>query len=152
MAAQGARAPFLRRGNAVGVHFVDDGLPGARRHVRIVRGEIGATKGQIEDRLALRFIHGIEQALRFALVLGMKASLLGTAVFLPVERAVIAAVESIFELDDFLYVVEIARAVLLLLVSSRGAGGRVRTNSGGANGSAGKSAGNRVKKQVAVWT
>jgi hypothetical protein len=62
----------------------------------------------------------MERSLRLAFILGAQAALPVAVVLLPVERAVTSAIQSEFDLHDFLHVVEIARAGPLRLESSRG--------------------------------
>jgi hypothetical protein len=54
--------------------------------------EVGAAYGKRESWLPVCFIHRVKQVRGFLFVLRFEAALLGGAVFLPVETAVVAAV------------------------------------------------------------
>ncbi len=97
-AAQRTGAPFLSRGDAMGRHFVHGGLPCALDHSRVMGGKVGPAHGQRNSRLPVRLVHGVKQIGRFAFVPGLEAALFGGAVFLPVETAIVAAIESVFYL------------------------------------------------------
>ena len=95
---------LLFRSDAVGSHLAHDGHPGARAHLRVVRGKIGARHGEIERRQTVRLVLGVQQLFCRPAVLGAKAALLGGVVVLPVEDAVRSLEEPLCDLG-----LEIAR-------------------------------------------
>jgi hypothetical protein len=95
-AAKTTCAPMLRRWNSVRCHFVHHGLPGAVRHVRIMRGKVGAGQIEIEGRLSMRFVHRIQQPFSFVPIACAECCLFPRIVFLPIKNAVTPAIESIF--------------------------------------------------------
>jgi hypothetical protein len=105
--AEGLRAAFLSGGGTVGSHLAHDGHPGARAHLRVVRGKIGARHGEIERRQTVRLVLGVQQLFCRPAVLGAKAALLGGFVVLPVEDAVRSLEEPLCDLG-----LEIARRTL----------------------------------------
>ena len=107
--AEGSRAAFLRRRDAVGTHLAHDRHPGARAHLRIVRGKIGARHGEIECRQPVRFVLGVKQLFRRLAVFGAQAALLAGFVVLPVEDAVRSLEETVFVEHGVISGCEIAR-------------------------------------------
>ena len=85
-----------------------------------MRREVGTSEIEIERRLPMRFVHGIQEPFGFASVVCAQCSLFRRIVFLPVKNAVMPAVQSIFELHVFLHVEENERAKFFPLASSRG--------------------------------
>ena len=81
------RTALLRRRDAVLRHFIHDALPGARTKPRVVGGQIRPAKGEIEDGLLVRLVHGEEEPFRLRTVLRAQAPPIGSAVLLPVENA-----------------------------------------------------------------
>ena len=77
---------------AVGLHFVNDGLPSALRYRWIAGRQVGAGDLHIERGLAVGFIFGVKQDAGFGLVLGAQAGLfagqgvLGIKSSAPVEQ------------------------------------------------------------------
>ena len=80
----------------MGAHLAHDGHPGARAHLRVVRGKIGARHGEIQCRQTVRFVLGVQQLFRRPAVLGPEAPLLARFVVLPVEDAVRSLEEPVF--------------------------------------------------------
>ena len=119
-AAKSSGASLLRCRNSMGRHFIHHGLPVSLSHFWIVCGEVGASQTEIEGRLPMRFVHGIQEAFGFASLACAKRSLLARIVFLPVKNAVTPAVQSIFELHVFLHVEENEHAEFFPLASSGG--------------------------------
>src|SRR5437667_4418662 len=119
-AAKTSRAPDLRRWNSMGRHFIHHGLPGTLRHFWIVCRKVGASEIEIQGRLAIGFVHRIEQAFGLTSLGCAKCSLFRRIVGLPVKNAVMPAEQSVFELHVFLHVEENERADLFPLASSRG--------------------------------
>ena len=120
LAAKTSGASLLGRRNAVRGHFIHHGLPRPARHLRIVRDQICASEIEIQSRLAMRFVHRIQQPFCFASFGRAKAALLFRTVLLPVKIAVTPAIQSVFELHAFLHVEENARAEFFPLTSTRG--------------------------------
>lgn len=120
LAFESSGAASLRRRNSVRRHFVHHRLPSPGGHRRIVRREIRASQVEIDRRRSVRLVHRIEQAFGFAFVARAKRALLGRIIFLPIKISVTPAIQSVFQLHDFLHVEENARAEFFPLTSTRG--------------------------------
>src|SRR5439155_7876782 len=76
LAAKSSGASLLRCRNSMGRHFIHHGLPVSLSHFWIVCGEVGASQTEIEGRLPMRFVHGIQEAFGFASLACAKRCLL----------------------------------------------------------------------------
>ena len=68
-------------------HFFHDGLPGAFRDLRIGGGNVRPRDVEIEDRLPVGLVFGVEEGLRFARIPGAQAGLSFGGSVLAVENA-----------------------------------------------------------------
>ena len=80
----------------MGAHLAHDGHPGARAHLRVVRGKIRARHGEIQCRQPVRFVLRVQQLLCTSAVLGPEAALLAGFIVLPVEEAVCSLEGTVF--------------------------------------------------------
>ena len=79
---------FAAAGLPPGLHLLHDGLPRALEIGGVAAGQVGAGQMQIEGRLALGLVQGVEQVARFGLVLGAETGLLaGGAVLAIIDLA-----------------------------------------------------------------
>jgi hypothetical protein len=66
-------------------HLAHNRRPGARAHLRLVRGQIGARHRKIEGRQTLRFVFDMKQLFRLLAVFGAQAAPFVGFVALPVK-------------------------------------------------------------------
>ena len=127
--AEDSRAAFLRRRDPVGTHLAHDRHPGARVHLRIVRGKIRARHGEIQCRQPVRFVLNVKQLFRRLAVFGAQAALLAGFVVLPIEDTVRSLEETVFVEHGVISGCEIARRTLPSLPSTRAVEAESRRNS-----------------------
>ena len=94
--AEDTRAALLRPGDPTRAHLAHDGHPGARAHLRVMCGKIGACHCEIWCRQPVRFVPGLQQLFRDPAVLGPEAALLAGFIVLSVEDAVRSMEEPVF--------------------------------------------------------
>src|SRR4051794_37825353 len=106
----------------MGQHFGHDIGPGPRAHLRVMRGQVGASNSQIDGGQAVGFVFAVKELFRDGAVLRFQASLLGRLLILPIENSIGTLVEPVLVEHVISPVVGDITTQTLPLPSSRRAG------------------------------